>query len=322
MVKQVFIDGEAGTTGLQVRDRLTGRDDLAVVSIDPARRKDPAARRELLNDVDAVVLCLPDAAAKEAVAMIDNPAVKVIDASTAHRVDPAWTYGLPEMELGQRARLAAATRIANPGCFPTGFILLLRPLIAAGLVPADLHVSMHAVSGYSGGGKALIEVFEAGAEPFSAYGFNLNHKHVPEIRLFAGLTHAPLFCPSIADYFQGMVNTIPLHLDQLAPGVSAAALHAKLAETYAGERFVRVLAMNDMAPLERGAYLRPDSLANSNDLEILVFANEAQRQALLVTRLDNLGKGASGAAVQNLNIALGLNEAAGVSLAAPAEAAD
>ncbi|MED5366450.1 MAG: N-acetyl-gamma-glutamyl-phosphate reductase [Pseudomonadota bacterium] len=154
MVKQVFIDGEAGTTGLQVRDRLTGRDDLAVVSIDPARRKDPAARRELLNDVDAVVLCLPDAAAKEAVAMIDNPAVKVIDASTAHRVDPAWTYGLPEMELCQRVRLAAATRIANPGCFPTGFILLLRPLIAAGLVPADLHVSMHAVSGYSGGGKA------------------------------------------------------------------------------------------------------------------------------------------------------------------------
>lgn len=322
MVKQVFIDGEAGTTGLQVRDRLAGRQDLALVSIDPARRKDPAARRELLNDVDAVVLCLPDAAAKEAVAMIDNPAVKVIDASTAHRVDPAWTYGLPEMDAGQRARLAAATRIANPGCFPTGFILLLRPLVAAGLVPADLHVSMHAVSGYSGGGKALIEVFTAGAEPYGAYGLGLNHKHLPEIRHFAALTHAPLFCPSIADYAQGMIDTVPLHLDQLAAGVNAADLHGKLAEVYAGERFVRVLPMNDTAALERGAYLRPDSLADTNDLEIMVFANEAQRQALLVARFDNLGKGASGAAVQNLNIALGLDEAAGVSLAAPLAAAD
>jgi N-acetyl-gamma-glutamyl-phosphate reductase len=314
MVKQVFIDGEAGTTGLQVRDRLANRKDLNLLSIDPAGRKDPEARRKLLNSADAVVLCLPDAAAREAAAMVENPAVKIIDASTAHRVDPDWVYGLAEMHADQRERLATATRIANPGCYPTGFILLVRPLIDAGVLPEDSRLNMHAISGYSGGGKQLIEVFDNDAEPYAAYGLNLNHKHIPEMQRYTALQHAPIFCPSIADYPQGMIDMVPVHLDLLAAGTKAADLQAILAARYAGEAFVRVLPMNSDEILTRGAFLRPDRLLDTNNLEIIVYANDAQRQALLVACYDNLGKGASGAAVQNLNIALGLDETKGVNL--------
>ena len=314
MVKQVFIDGEAGTTGLQVRDRLAGRDDLELVSIAPEKRKDLAARRALLNAVDAVVLCLPDGAAREAAAMVDNPAVKLIDASTAHRVDPNWVYGLPEMAADQRARIAAATRISNPGCFPTGFILLVRPLVDAGLLPVDSRIFVHAVSGYSGGGKQMIEVFEKGAEPYVAYGLGLNHKHIPEMQTYAGLQHVPLFCPSVGDYPQGMMDMVPLHLDLLKPGTVAADVQAVLADRYAGETFIRVLPLNSDENLARGAFLRPDRLVDTNNLEITVFANEERRQAVLVASYDNLGKGASGAAVQNLNIALDLDETKGVDL--------
>ncbi len=310
---RVFIDGEAGTTGLQVRSRLAGRPELERLSIAPERRKDPQARREALNAADIVILCLPDEAAVEAVALIENPAVRVIDASTAHRVAPGWTYGFPELSRGHREAVAQSTRIANPGCYPTGVIALLRPLTEAGLLDPATRIVVSGVSGYSGGGKALIAVHEAGeAEPYGMYGLKLAHKHLSEMRVYGGLAHAPLFFPAVGHFAQGMLVTIPLHYDQLAEGASGARLHASYREHYAGARFVRVMPLDDEGCLERGAFLRPDALNDTNDLELFVFANDAAGQALLVARLDNLGKGASGAAIQSLNLACGLPEDAGL----------
>lgn len=324
MAHTVFIDGESGTTGLQIRERLAGRPELEVVSIDPAKRRDPAARAELLNGVDAVVLCLPDDAARDAVAMIRSNTVKVVDASTAHRTATDWTYGFAELNRDQRGAIADATRVANPGCYPTGFLALVAPLVRAGLVPADFPLTVNAISGYSGGGKGLIEEFERAVDPatdaFRAYGLNLNHKHLPEMKVFAGLSHPPVFAPSVGPFAQGMIVEVPLQLWALPKRPSGADLHATLIAAYAGERFVQVASGVECAELQTtragaGGYnatLDPEALNGTNIVRLYVFANEATGQARLLAQLDNLGKGASGAAVQNLNLMLGLDEAAGL----------
>ena len=305
MTPKVFIDGEAGTTGLQIRDRLLPRNDLQLVSIDPEKRKDPAARAAMLNGADAVILCLPDEAAIEAVALITNPAVKVIDASTAHRTAPGWIYGFPEMDDSQRGRVAASSRISNPGCYATGAIAIVRPLIDAGLLPANFAIALPSVSGYSGGGRTMIEAYEAGeAPPFETYALGLEHKHIPEIMKYTGLTRRPVFIPSVGNFKQGMLVQLPLHLDDLPGRPKAGDLHEALAAHYAGsntpEQFVKVL------PPTADGKLEPTALNDTNNLEIRVFSNEDHRQAVVIARLDNLGKGASGAAVQNLKLMLGL----------------
>ncbi|HEY8003631.1 MAG TPA: N-acetyl-gamma-glutamyl-phosphate reductase [Phenylobacterium sp.] len=326
MTHTVFIDGEAGTTGLQIRQRLAGRGDLEVVSIDPARRKDADARAELLNSVDAVVLCLPDDAAREAVGMVTSNRVKVVDASTAHRVAPDWAYGFAEMAPGQRAAIAGSTRVANPGCYPTGFIGLVRPLVAAGLIPPDFPLTVNAVSGYSGGGKGLIAEFEDAAPPggtndaFRVYGLTLAHKHLPEMQRHAGLTHPPVFAPSVGRYAQGMIVEVPLQLWALPGKPDPSDLHVALEAAYMGEPFVEVASGAECAELARsragaGGYvaaLDPEALNGSNRMRLFVFANAERTQVRLVALLDNLGKGASGAAVQNLNLMLGLEEGAGL----------
>lgn len=326
MAHTIFIDGEAGTTGLQIRDRLAKRSDLEVLSIDPERRKDPEARRELLNAADAVVLCLPDDASREAVSMISSNAVKVIDASTAYRTAPGWTYGFPEMSKDQRDAVRNATRVSNPGCYPTGFIGLVRPLVAAGLIPADSPLTVNAVSGYSGGGKGLIAEFEQQDTPagtndaFRAYGFTLAHKHLPEMQIHTGISHPPVFAPSVGRYAQGMLVEVPLQLWALPGKPTPADLHVALASAYAGEGFVEVASGPECAELAKvraGAAgyvqaLDPQALNGTNRMRLFVFGNADGSQARLVALLDNLGKGASGAAVQSLNLMLGLPEAAGL----------
>ena len=315
MPPKVFIDGEAGTTGLQTRDRLQGRDDLQLVSIDPARRKDPAARAERLNQVDAVILCLPDDAAREAVALFENPMVKVVDASTAHRTAPGWTYGFPEMARDQRQAISGSKRVSNPGCYPTGLIALIRPLSEAGLVPRDWPVTVNAVSGYSGGGRSMIAEFEDQASPsyttvaYRPYALSLGHKHVAEMLMHGGLNHPPLFAPAVGRYAQGMIVEVPLQLWALPGKPNLGQLHAALAGAYAGEGFVEVASLDEAAALKT---LDPEALNGTNRLKLYVFGNEAAGQARLVALLDNLGKGASGAAVQNLNLMLGLEEGAGL----------
>jgi N-acetyl-gamma-glutamyl-phosphate reductase len=311
----IFIDGEAGTTGLEIRERLEARSDLELILLGD-RRREVEARREALNAADAVILCLPDDAAREAVAMIENPDVRVIDASTAYRVDPAWTYGFAEMahapgRMTQAEKIAGATRVSNPGCYPTGFIGLVRPLVSAGIIPAGWPVTVNAVSGYSGGGKAMIAEFEGGgAEAFRAYGLSLKHKHVPEMTLHTGLERPVLFAPSVAAYRQGMLVEVPLQLAALPSSPSVEVVHGALAEAYAGCRFVEVV---ELEATEAMTGIDPEGLNGTNRMRLHVFGDRGGDQVRLVALLDNLGKGASGAAVQNLNLMLGLDEGTGLS---------
>jgi N-acetyl-gamma-glutamyl-phosphate reductase len=320
MAPKVFIDGEAGTTGLQIHQRLRGRRDLELISIDPARRKEPAARSELLNRADLVVLCLPDEAARQAVRLIESNSVRVIDASTAHRTETGWDYGFPEMAKTQRAAIAGSRRVANPGCYPTGFIALARPLVEEGLLPRDWPVTVNAVSGYSGGGRSMITEFEDKSAPsyttvpYRIYAMGMAHKHVPEMQRHTRLAHRPLFAPAVGRYAQGMIVELPLPLKALPAAPKLKDIHQALARAYAGERFVEVASLDEAAALKT---LDPEGLNGTNRMRLYVFGSDEAGQARLVALLDNLGKGASGAAVQNLNLMLGLPEAAGLEAARP-----
>lgn len=311
MTHTLFIDGEAGTTGLEIRERLEARADLELILLGD-RRRDPEARRKALNSADAVVLCLPDEAAREAVSMVQNPAVKVIDASTAHRISPGWAYGFPEMGAAQRELIARSQFVSNPGCYPTGFIGLMRPLVKAGLVPATHPVTVNAVSGYSGGGKTMIAEFEAAGATtaYRAYGLSLRHKHVPEMTRHAGLSREVLFTPAVGNYRQGMLVEVPLHLSILPETPSVERIHGALLEAYDDQAFVEVA---DLDETEAMIGLEPEALNGTNRLRLHVFGDRSGEQVRLVALLDNLGKGASGAAVQNLNIMLGLDETTGLS---------
>ena len=317
MTAQVFVDGQEGTTGLRIHEVLAARPDVKVLHIDPERRKDPAERSRLLNAADVAFLCLPDAAAREAVAMVSNPRTCVIDASTAHRTEPGWAFGLPELAPGQRQALREARRIANPGCHASAFILLLRPLVDAGLVPRDVALSATSITGYSGGGKKMIAEYEAAAGPGGdprlasprPYGLNLSHKHLPEMVAHTGLAGAPVFLPVVSSFYKGLAVTAPLHDRQLAAGADAAALHRALQARYAGERFVRVMPLSDPGTLESG-FFDVQGCNDTNRADLFVFAGRGQ--TVLMARLDNLGKGASGAAIQSMNVHLGLDEGLGL----------
>jgi N-acetyl-gamma-glutamyl-phosphate reductase len=313
MTYRAFVDGQEGTTGLRIHEYLAQRGDIEVLRIDSARRKDVAERTRLLNAADVAFLCLPDGAAREAAALVTNPRTCVIDASTAHRTAPDWVFGLPELCAEQRGRIRAAKRISNPGCHASSFILLLRPLIDAGLVPGECGLTATSITGYSGGGKKMIEQYETGGDPRldspRPYGLQLAHKHIPEMMAHTGLTTKPVFMPIAGKFFKGLSVSVPMHLAQLRPGTTAAALHRAFEQRYAGERFIRVMPLCDPATLEAG-FFDVQACNDSNRVDIFVFGDAAQ--AILMARLDNLGKGASGAAVQAMKVHLGLDEGLGL----------
>ena len=313
MKYRAFVDGQEGTTGLRIHEYLAQRDDIEVLRIDAEKRKDAAERARLLNAADVAFLCLPDVAAREAAALVTNPKTCLIDASTAHRTAPGWVFGLPELVPEQRAMLRQSKRISNPGCHASAFILLMRPLVDAGLVPADLPITASSITGYSGGGKKMIEQYEAGGDARldapRPYGLTLSHKHVPEMKTHSALAVPPVFMPIVGKFYKGLSVSAPLHLSQLKAGTTPELLHAALRHRYEGERFIRVMPLRDPAALAEG-YFDVQACNDTNRVDIFVFANESQ--AILMCRLDNLGKGASGAAVQSMNVHLGLDEGLGL----------
>ncbi|BAB74197.1 N-acetyl-gamma-glutamyl-phosphate reductase [Anabaena sp. FACHB-709] len=318
---KIFIDGEAGTTGLQIYSRLNERDDIELVSIAASKRKDADERAKLLNSVDVAILCLPDDAAREAVSLVNSSQVKILDASTAYRTAQGWVYGFPEMNPGQREKIANAQFVSNPGCYPTGFLACVRPLIAQGILPSSFPITINAVSGYSGGGKSLIQKYDSFHEqqkgatsdyPFGIYGLQFGHKHVKEMHQHSGLASPPLFIPAVGDFEQGMLVQIPLPLWTLDNPPSGEEIHQAIAQYYQGEKFVQVAPFKDPSLLRDGTFLDATAVNGTNIVQVFVFGNDNTKEALLVARLDNLGKGASGAAVQNLNIMLGLPEELGL----------
>ncbi len=313
MVHRVFVDGQEGTTGLRIHEYLAQRSDIEVLRIDADRRKDPAERARLLNAADVAFLCLPDAASREAASMVTNPSTCLIDASTAHRTAPGWVFGLPELAADQRALLRASKRIANPGCHASAFILAIRPLVDAGLLPRTAMVSATSITGYSGGGKKMIEQYEAGGDPRlnapRPYALGLAHKHLPEMAAHTGLARPPIFMPIVGPFYKGLAVSVPLAMSDLIDGARPESVHAALAARYADERFIRVMPLRDADTLADG-FFDVQACNDTNRVDVFVFANEGQ--AIVIARLDNLGKGASGAAVQAMNVHLGLDEGLGL----------
>ena len=314
MTHKVFVDGQEGTTGLQINQYLAARKDVEILRIDPALRKDAGERARLLNAADVAFLCLPDAAAKEAAALVTDPGTCLIDASTAHRVDPGWVFGLPELEQGRREAIRGAKRISNPGCHSTAFILLVRPLVDAGLLPADYPLHALSITGYSGGGKKMIEQYRAGGDPALAsprqYGLTLAHKHLPEMKVYSKLAAAPVFSPIVGPFYKGLAVSIGLQRRALGKGANLQAVHQVLAARYEAEHFVEVRGLNDPAVLQNGGFFDVQACNDTNRADIFVFGHE--EQVMLTLRLDNLGKGASGAAIQSMNLHLGLDEGLGL----------
>lgn len=309
----VYVDGQEGTTGLRINEYLAQRSDVEVLRIDADKRKDPAERARLLNAADVAFLCLPDAASREAAAMVSNPKTCLIDASTAHRTVAGWAFGLPELARGQRDAIRASKRIANPGCHASAFILAVRPLVDAGLLARDARISATSITGYSGGGKSMIAQYEAGGDARlkspRPYALGLAHKHLPEMMAHTGLQHAPVFMPVVADFYKGLAVTVPLHLSSLRAGTTPEQVRAALAAHYEGERFIRVMPLRDPETLAEG-FFDVQACNDSNRVDLFVFGNDSQ--LLVMARLDNLGKGASGAAVQSMNVHLGVDEALGL----------
>lgn len=319
MKPRIYVDGQEGTTGLKIHELLAARGDIELLRIDPERRKDPAERAKLLNAADVAFLCLPDAASREAATLTTNPETCLIDASTAHRTAPGWVFGMPELAPGQRDALRQARRIANPGCHASAFIAVVRPLVDAGLLPPDAQVSATSITGFSGGGRKMIDQYQAARSirqaedgPLDAprpYALSLGHKHLPEMKTHTGLLHAPVFLPVVGNFYKGLVVSVPLHRSQLAGSASAGAVHECLLSRYAGEKFVRVMPLRDAATLEDG-FFDVQACNDTNRIDLFVFASDSQ--LMLMSRLDNLGKGASGAAIQSMNLRLGFDEAAGL----------
>ena len=312
---KIYIDGQEGTTGLRIFERFAGRDDIEILTIDPALRKDADERKKLINASDITFLCLPDAAAKEAVSFVENENVRIIDASTAHRVNPDWAYGFPELSAAHREAIAAGKRIANPGCHATGFVSLVYPLVAAGILPKESAVPCFSLTGYSGGGKKMIAQYgdesrDVALDSPRIYGLTHSHKHLPEMQKVCGLDHAPLFSPIVADYYAGMLVSVPLMAEQLQGVSSLAQLHECYADAYAGQKMVKVMPLSAQADV--GGFLAANGCAGWDGLEIYVTGND--ERMMVCARFDNLGKGASGAAVQSMNIMLGCDEATGLNL--------